>query len=133
MYPVNLSDAVSVMQKFELNNPRSNKEKDPQHHQKDRSKDKGQDTKHKSKDPEENPREGVSLFQQGNEDNASGEHGEDTVTESEVQLLQRVVMDDDDDRMHFLFTQTDSSPKCVPKDDQLLLTQPDKYANISRS
>ena len=135
MYPITLGDAVSVIQKFEHNNPLNNKEKDAQQQQKDRTKERGQESKQKPKDPEESPREGVSLFQQENGTNAINEPASDAVPESEVQLLQQEILDDDGDgeRVQFMFTQINAQPKPNSQETQFVLTQPDRYAHISRS
>ena len=142
MYPATLADAVSVLQKFELNNPLNNKEKDGQQQQMDRAKDNGQETKQKSKETEAEPREGVSLFQQENIDATSNDSTNQNSPDSEVQLLQQEIMNDnDDDQVQFLLTQIDDNigehaehlHSENPQDIQFLLTQPDRYTNISRS
>ena len=105
MYPITLGDAVSVLQKFELLPPSNSRDRDQQQQ---RQKDKQKDTSDsREKRNNNDQKEGVSLFQQDNGKSENATASDATIPEAEVQLLQQVVENDDDEDndVHFLFTQ----------------------------
>lgn len=134
MYPITLSDAVSVLQKFELHNPTRSKENDqPNQSQHNRQKDKAQEPKGKQAD--EGGKEGVSLFQQDDSKSESSKQADDKIPDAEVKLLQQVIEEDDDadDNIHSLLDQTCIHEHNHDKPSEIVLTQPSKNDRIGKN
>ena len=134
MYPITLSDAVSVLQKFELHNPTRSKENDqPNQSQHNRQKGKAQEPK--GKQANEGGKEGVSLFQQDDSKSESSKQADDKIPDAEVQLLQQVIEEDDDDEdnIHSLLDQTYIHEHNHDKPSEIVLTQPSKNDRIGKN
>ena len=110
IYPITLSDAMSVLQKFDLNNPAESKSKDPssqQHKNKQTDKRDQEHRKRNGERTEKETKEGVSLFQEDDANANEESDGSNAVPESEIQLLQQILEEDDDneEEIHFMSTQ----------------------------